>query len=1143
MKKIISSIIAMVIFSFPTVAQTIRSTDGSFGANGTSFVNFDDSTSLDREILAFQRDSKGNTYIFGNVAFVKTEFYERNASAMPFLAKVDSSGKTDSSFYEAGYRQITTGSLYAVDNLNPTIMRLNADESGIFLFRCYDTTFYAFKIKPEGRNDETYGYKGLKKHQFPFVTQTTRIQLKDVIACEDLGFIFVAVGGESTADRSFVYTFKIDKNGELDSSYGTGGFSNLNIPQKIDYGCARKISNNDFAISLINQTSSAGSTDSVRIFKLSLNGALDLSYSQRASRSILYSRYRQDDFNHSLITRLTLLNDSSLLFFATNRINAVLQFKFLKSGEPDLSFNGAPYSGTSISRSNSLDLFPNAPIDDRTLWLAEIGDYESLTSIIKIKITDEGFLDLDNRQSAKTSTLSGISIRQTLLTQIENGKLYGVSGYSPTGPVTYRLTNNILKDPTYNGKGFRNFDMFNSIEQLTSIFALPDGKLMGTAISINKHTPYATSDQPEYMFRLLADGQKDLSFGKNSTLQVRDSLAETAVRMDRKGRMLRFGNGNEPRSTWMSAFMIDRYTTEGFPDMTFGKSGRVIFQPFIHGYESSLPAWFDHFCLQADNSILVGGSINSPGYRYGVISILKLLENGQFDQSFGKKGVATIDLGADFDEPVGRHSGIDYMLPLKDQSLLIVIQDYDSRRYNAFRIDMLGNIIRSGGHNGKVELDGNFNYHRLKMLVQAPSGDIIYVMHNPLQSNSVIKMQRLNPLDLSSSPFLAFIDYPSTGCTYIDATSVVPLYSGGLIVTGVAKYRASDELESIKQVIVSLTKNGTIDSSFGVNGVMIVTPPVQGVTRTDPEDLDKLGYFYNGFQNSLAVRTADGNLVVGSSVINNRLKDLYLTKYTIDDPAGVEAPSALTIEAFPSDTVCNNEKVLLSVDSSKCVECTYVWSDGQTTPSIEVAQGGVYKVAAYNAAGDALAAKTITTITPAVPSFNVSFTGCPGSHLVFTATAAPTVPDAAFNWFVDDSLTHKGKVLELHARNGQLVQAVMEVPVTKCTVDSVLFGNIIKINCVQEDSIPETPRQSEALLSIAPNPASDKIIFTITNEVPGSYKVEVWNASGQRVTGMSMWFDAGTTSHSIPVSTFKPGLYYLNVHLAKQRLLKKVYIR
>jgi PKD repeat protein len=108
---------------------------------------------------------------------------------------------------------------------------------------------------------------------------------------------------------------------------------------------------------------------------------------------------------------------------------------------------------------------------------------------------------------------------------------------------------------------------------------------------------------------------------------------------------------------------------------------------------------------------------------------------------------------------------------------------------------------------------------------------------------------------------------------------------------------------------------------------------------------------------------------------------------TISENTVPDAP----ILTSTSATICTGETVLLSAENV-CADCTVLWSNGETGPSIEVATVGVYSATLGNVCGNGAASADLSITAGIAPEpTTISTTGntalCPGESLELVADA------------------------------------------------------------------------------------------------------------------------------------------------------------
>ncbi len=265
----------------------------------------------------------------------------------------------------------------------------------------------------------------------------------------------------------------------------------------------------------------------------------------------------------------------------------------------------------------------------------------------------------------------------------------------------------------------------------------------------------------------------------------------------------------------ITGFFIFQFTISfaqlaGDLDLTFGASGHVI-------TDMASSAFVKEVRIQEDGKIVAAGKTITPGLDYDFV-VVRYLNDGALDNSFGVEGIQTIDVNADEDNATA-------MEIQQDGKILIAGNTKSLNGYNLC-------IIRLN-QNGTT--DTTF----------ADNGFLIYQKENQDGGIRDINLQSDNKIIVAGY----FID--STGTN-------------------------EDE------VILRFNTNGSIDSSFGVSGVFYFLPDEANVKanclaiQTDGKIL--VGGSINDFDTSdflLARLQTNGNLDSGFNAVGFSAIDLF----------------------------------------------------------------------------------------------------------------------------------------------------------------------------------------------------------------------------------------------------------------------------
>lgn len=173
-------------------------------------------------------------------------------------------------------------------------------------------------------------------------------------------------------------------------------------------------------------------------------------------------------------------------------------------------------------------------------------------------------------------------------------------------------------------------------EQGISLHPAPEGINSATPISLH-HLPngkflmgFMNGNNGGFVSLHLPNGERDSTFGMNGissfTAPAGDNMQQwdVAVTVDHRIVVL---NRRQGLNGFTTAFQFNRLLPDGTPDETFGENGMVV-----------MPGP-DNMSLRSiitlpDGKILIGGTVN------GILMLGRVLENGEWDSSFGNNGIA-----------------------------------------------------------------------------------------------------------------------------------------------------------------------------------------------------------------------------------------------------------------------------------------------------------------------------------------------------------------------------------------------------------------------------------------------------------------------------------------------------------------------
>lgn len=206
-----------------------------------------------------------------------------------------------------------------------------------------------------------------------------------------------------------------------------------------------------------------------------------------------------------------------------------------------------------------------------------------------------------------------------------------LSGNIYNGAILYKLDENGNPDSNSGVNGMRTLSDAGFLFLNWDAVLLSDGNLLSVGLDFTNF-----DDTKMSCMKIDLDGNLITSFADNGRFsydpysgmpEVTDFFSMAKVRND--GKILLIGTSTEQKLV-----LIDG---SGEIDESFGNAGIV-----SHNYPSS------DVILQEDNKILIGGNVVVSDYNYG-ISITRLTENGDLDESFNYTGNYQLDISEEND--------------------------------------------------------------------------------------------------------------------------------------------------------------------------------------------------------------------------------------------------------------------------------------------------------------------------------------------------------------------------------------------------------------------------------------------------------------------------------------------------------------
>jgi uncharacterized delta-60 repeat protein len=248
----------------------------------------------------------------------------------------------------------------------------------------------------------------------------------------------------------------------------------------------------------------------------------------------------------------------------------------------------------------------------------------------------------------------------------------------------------------------------------------------------------------------------------------------------------------------------------GTLDSTFGINGRVVSNRYtnLNDIASSI-------AIQSDGKILVAGSsVTSNVQDTTSMLLVRLKTDGTIDNAFGVNGKVSTKLGIS--------GSVIGAITLQPDGKIVTVGTANSD-FGIVRYLSNGALDASFGSNGKVITNLGTNLSSgINLVTLQPDGKIIvagiytdYTQSNPIKRIALARYTANGALDVS---------FNSTGILKLDVNiigvhSILLQGNSKIVVCGAV---ATTSFSSTDMVLIQFNANGTLDTSFGINGSLIV---------------------------------------------------------------------------------------------------------------------------------------------------------------------------------------------------------------------------------------------------------------------------------------------------------------------------------
>lgn len=382
-------------------------------------------------------------------------------------------------------------------------------------------------------------------------------------------------------------------------------------------------------------------------------------------------------------------------------------------------------------------------------------------------------------------------------------------------------TNGTISDDIYLGSGYQ--------ENCNNVSILSNGKsiLIGNRIIDNNYTNYNdilmqfnTSNGSIDTSVSAVTGQKTINIGYAENISA---MKEYDNKLYACGYLQMTGNQN-PK------LLIARFDLSGNLDTTFGTNGYI--SPTISNFENGIDIF-----IQNDSKILITGrSLND-------VKVIRFLNNGNLDNTFGTNGIANINFGT------GGISIPNSIIVQSDNKILVsgTVNISNVFNYAVTRLNESGSLDTSFASNGVfktlVGISPSGSCRDMKLL---SNGKI--VLAGNLKSGNGIGLLKLNSngtLDFSFGTN-GITTTVNNNVTNVTVGKIAIKSDGKILVVGGAKANAPNDKN---QIFIAQYKNSSTleNQEFTLNNISFYPNPVietiyiSSISNFDYEIYDLLG--------------------------------------------------------------------------------------------------------------------------------------------------------------------------------------------------------------------------------------------------------------------------------------------------------------
>jgi len=354
-----------------------------------------------------------------------------------------------------------------------------------------------------------------------------------------------------------------------------------------------------------------------------------------------------------------------------------------------------------------------------------------------------------------------------------------------------------IRDNSVGNNGVITTDFDGQYSGIAALTVQPDGKIVAAG------TVGSPSGSDFGLARYNADGTPDLSFHSNGRTSSDFAPLDrvTSVILDNKGKIYVGGISLEPN--YQRRFRIAKYNADGLPDLTYNKGTGTVLGSF--GNSDDI---LTHIRLMNDGSVIAAGQSDLNGVSRDV-ALLHINADGTTDPNFGNNGLVLADYKNLDDES-------DFLLIQPDGKILaggmsVNFSNFNDSWFSCFRFNADGTSDKGFGNAGiMVDFFGVSNYTYSAMFLQ-PDGKLTAVSES--SQDTVLKWY-LSRFNANGTPDNSFSPNGRKELTYEYGTSFFQP-DGKMLRLSYSQTNSGDFM------LIRYNTDGTPDKGFGTGGKVI----------------------------------------------------------------------------------------------------------------------------------------------------------------------------------------------------------------------------------------------------------------------------------------------------------------------------------